>query len=136
MDSKMCFISFLFCIKYFGNCVFWSVSAMLKTNLCKICFFFLLLEGSCLYHLFFYPWKYRFFFLSQCSHLESYFMSGILQISIFNKTNFLRNPVGNFEENIDEIILAHYKENFLCVCKVLRGVRNGSLPSFLSETAM
>lgn len=63
-------------------------------------------------------------------------MSGILQISIFNKTNFLRNPVGNFEENIDEIILAHYKENFLCVCKVLRGVRNGSLPSFLSETAM
>lgn len=59
-------------------------------------------------------------------------MPGILQISIFSKTIFLRNPMDNFEENIDEIILAHCKENVLCVCKVLRGVRNCGLLSFLS----
>lgn len=35
----------------------------------------------------------------------------------------MRNPMDNFEENIDEIILAHCEENFLCVCRVFRGVR-------------
>lgn len=59
-------------------------------------------------------------------------MFGILKISIFSKNIFMRIPMDNFEENIDEIILAHCKENFLCVCRVFRGVRNGGLPSFLS----
>lgn len=71
-------------------------------------------------------------FKSLCSYLESYFMPGILQISIFSKTNILRNPMDNLEENIDEIILAHCKENFFCMCKVFRSVRNCGLPPFLS----
>ena len=59
-------------------------------------------------------------------------MPGIPQVSICNKTHFMRNLVDNFEENVDaHSTLCTLSETFF-LCKVLRGVRNHCLPSFLS----